>query len=356
MTPALGVVLVLVLVAVLLEIRRLARVAPERVAGLESKVDALSQQLGARIGESAAAAGQLTSLMQAQLQQTNQSLSALAERLGRLDEATRQVEQVGQSIHGIEKLLASPKLRGGLGEWTLERLLADVLPAEQIARQHLLPSRGVLVDVAVRAADGQLIPIDSKFPVESFRRLLEAESAGGAEIEARRREFHRAVRKRVDEIAEKYIAPEDGTLDFALMYVPSETIYYELAVRETGEEFLEHARARRVVPCSPNTLYAYLQAILLGVRGVQIAQRAREIQAALQNLGQDLRQARELFDRAAGQLRFASQNVEAAGAALSKVEARVEGVARVGAEEPAAPLPADEQLALAGPVGEGDAE
>src|SRR5688572_10743842 len=250
-------------------------------------------------------------------------LQSMAERVGRLDEVTRDVQRVGQSITGLEQILASPKLRGSLGEWTLESLLYEVLPHSHVLRQHRLHARAVVVDVAVRTADDRLIAIDSKFPLESYRRVLQAEAAGA---DARRAviEFHRAVRDRIDEISSKYISPEDGTLDFALMYVPSESIYYEIAVRDRGNDLLDYAREQRVLVCSPNTLYAYLQAIMMGVKGAQIAESAREIQQTLEHLRQDFVTARTRFDRASDQLRFAAQNIDAARQALRDLEMRLE--------------------------------
>lgn len=259
-------------------------------------------------------------------------LQSMAERVGRLDEVTRDVQRVGQSISGLEQILASPKLRGSLGEWTLESLLYEVLPHDHVLRQHRLSARGVLVDVAVRTADDRTITIDSKFPLDAFRRVLQAES-GGADHRRPLVEFHRSVRDRIDEIANKYISPEDGTLDFALMYVPSESVYYEIAVRDRGAELLDYAREQRVVICSPNTLYAYLQAILMGVKGVQIAESAREIQETLEHLRQDFVEARGRFDRASDQLRFAAQNVDSARQALRDLEMRLE---RATATQPAA--------------------
>ena len=261
----------------------------------------------------------------------NTQLQHLGERIGRLDEVTRDVQRVGQSITGLEQILASPKLRGSLGEWTLESLLYEILPHSHVLRQHRLHARAVVVDVAVRTADDRLIAIDSKFPLESFRRVLQAEAAGA---DARRAvvEFQRAVRERIDEIASKYISPEDGTLDFALMYVPSESIYYEIAVRDRGNELLDYAREQRVVICSPNTCYAYLQAIMMGVKGIQIAESAREIQETLEHLRQDFVEARGRFDRASDQLRFAAQNVDAARQSLRDLEMRLE---RAVAAQPA---------------------
>ena len=261
-----------------------------------------------------------------------QQLQAMAERVGRLDEVTRDVQRVGQSISGLEQILASPKLRGSLGEWTLESLLYEVMPHGHVLRQHRLHARGVIVDVAVRTADDRTITIDSKFPLDAFRRVLQAESSG-ADHRRALVEFHRSVRDRIDEIANKYISPEDGTLDFALMYVPSESVYYEIAVRDRGNELLDYAREQRVVICSPNTLYAYLQAIMIGVKGIQIAESAREIQEALEHLRQDFVEARGRFDRASDQLRFAAQNVDSARQALRDLEMRLE---RATAAQPAA--------------------
>ena len=164
--------------------------------------------------------------------------------------------------------------------------------------------------------------------------MADALQAGAAGADARRAvvEFQRAVRERIDEIASKYISPEDGTLDFALMYVPSESIYYEIAVRDRGNELLDYAREQRVVICSPNTCYAYLQAIMMGVKGIQIAESAREIQETLEHLQQDFVEARGRFDRASDQLRFAAQNVDAARQSLRDLEMRLE---RAVAAQPA---------------------
>ena len=258
-------------------------------------------------------------------------LNKLSERIGQLDAAARDVQRVGQSISGLEQLLASPKLRGGFGEWTLESMLYEVLPHDHVLRQHRLPAQGVVVDVAVRTVDDRIIPIDSKFPLEAFRRVLQSEAAGADPTKALL-DFRRSVRERIDEIAFKYISPEDGTLDFALMYVPSESIYYEIAVRDRGADLLEYARDQHVILCSPNTLYAYLQAIMMGVKGIQIAESAREIQSTLEHLRQDFVEARSRFDRASDQLRFAAQNVDSARQALRDLEMRLE---RATAAQPA---------------------
>ena len=346
--------------------------AGEPAAKLESKVEVLTQQLGQRLGESSEAAHRMALLVQSELQSTrgsltqqieanNQALSAalgnthtslsqLQERLGRLDEATRQVEIVGKSISGLEQLFASPKMRGGIGEWALEMLLTEVLPGDAVLRQHRLASRGVVVDFAVKAADDRIISIDSKFPLEAFRRLATAEQEGTDDAKRLRSEFERSVRGRVDEIAGKYISPDDGTLDYALMYLPSEAIYYELAVRMEGSAFLDYARNRHVVPCSPNTLYAYLQAISLGLRGLQMTEQVRWIQGMLQHLRQDAGRARDAFEKTQKQLMYAANNLGEVGASLGRIEERLEHIddARDG-ELPALP-PGEAQIRLETPT------
>jgi DNA recombination protein RmuC len=273
----------------------------------------------------AAAALAAAVIVYTQLTRANAQLQSMGERIARLDEVTRNVQRVGESISGLEQLLASPKLRGGLGEWTLESLLQEVLPQDHIMKQQRLPMRGVIVDVAVRTGDGRIIAIDSKFPLDAFRRILQAEAANG-DSSRFQAEFARAVRDRIDEVSSKYISPEDGTLDFALMYVPSESIYYEIAVRDRGAELLEYARSERVVICSPNTLYAYLQSVMMGIRGFQIAGRVEEIQIALEHLRQDFAEARMRFDRAGDQLRNAVTNVDGARMTLRELEDRLDRI------------------------------
>ena len=311
----------------LYEARRRTTGDAEPIRRLEARLQDLATQLGGRIEDSTQAARGLTGLVDGRLRDAGRSLAEVQTQLARLDEATRQVESVGRSIVGLEKLLAAPKLRGGLGEWTLDGLLAEVLPAERVLRQHSLPSRGTVVDFAVRAADDRLLCIDSKFPLESFQRLLEAQETGGdrAAEAAARRGLRSAVRGRVDEIADRYICPADGTLDFAFMFVPSEAIYYELAVRDAdGGRFLAYSRERRVVPCSPNTLYAYLQAVLLGLKGVRVAERARALHRTLEHLRSDVGRAREVFARSSRQLDHAGRNLDEAGTTLADIERRLD--------------------------------
>ena len=242
------------------------------------------------------APGAETGLLQQQLIEVRNRLAALAtqqgtavgdvrERLGQLAELTQRLEGVGQSVVKVQELLQVPRLRGTIGEVWLEELLRQILPAGLYATQHAFRS-GEKVDAVVRVGD-RLVPVDSKFPLEACQRMLAAD-AGSAERE--RRAFRKSLRDRVDEIADKYIKPDEGTFEFALMYVPAENVYYEAVVRgedlEGEESVVGYALRRKVIPVSPNTFYAYLAAILHGLKGLEVEREARKILESLGGLQQ----------------------------------------------------------------------
>jgi DNA recombination protein RmuC len=224
----------------------------------------------------------------------------MAEKLGELRVTNERIVAISQDINQLSRILESPKLRGNLGEFELERMLSNVLPS---ALYRLQASVGeALVDAAI-VLEGGWLCIDSKFPLDNFRRMAAPE----AEPEARqqwRRVFLGDVRRHVNDIAHKYIAPP-ATLDFALMFIPAENVYYEILL---SDDVLEFARTKHVVPVSPNTLYAYLQAISIGFRGLKIAQETRRIEQLLLGLRKNFDEFKEHFrligrhlDRARGQ-------------------------------------------------------
>ena len=268
------------------------------------------------------------------LDEASRAVTEVHGQLGALGEATRRMEQVGRDISGLEQILRAPKIRGGLGEILLERLLAEILPPESYRLQHGFRS-GDKVDAAVVVA-GRLVPVDSKFPLENFRRMLEEPD------EERRRQprkaFLKDVRNRVDEIARKYILPDEGTFDFALMYVPAENVYYEVILRDEGGEdsLLGYALSRRVVPVSPNSFYAYLQVILLGLRGLRIEQNAREILGLLGRLQTDAARLREHFDTLGRHITNAKNKYDETTTSLARLEGKIDDVAGRGGQ-PALP-------------------
>ena len=185
----------------------------------------------------------------------------------------------------LQEFLKSPKLRGNIGEEILKDLIAQMFPKNSFHLQYQFKS-GERVDAAIKT-DAGILPIDSKFPMESFQRLMKATDA---EKDSTQKEFIRDVKKHVDAISKKYILPNEGTMDFALMYVPSESVYYELVNTLT---LMEYARRSRVYIVSPSTLYAHLQTILLSFEGKKIESRSREVFKLLRTLQIDYEKINE---------------------------------------------------------------
>jgi len=321
--------------AMLLLQQEIASVRSEARQVQGETLGALRQELHQFAGQVAQQLGQVGGGVTQQLQNITAVVGRVQESLGKVGEATQRVFDVGKDIAGLEQILRSPKVRGGLGETMLENLLAQMLPREHYALQHAF-STGDRVDAAIRIGD-RLVPVDAKFPLENFRRMLEeTEDDRRRQI---RRAFIRDVKGRVDEVAKKYILPDEGTFDFALMYVPAENVYYEIILKEeAGEEesLAAYALGRRVIPVSPNSLYAYLRVIVLGLRGLQIERNALEIQARLTRLRGDLDRFREAFEVTGKHLTNAKNKYEEAAGALARFEAKLEGVEGRG-EQPALP-------------------
>jgi DNA recombination protein RmuC len=269
---------------------------------------------------------------------TSESFGQIRETLGKLTEASRHMEQVGKEISGLGDLLRAPKVRGGIGELFLGDLLSQTLAPEQYNLNHGFRS-GERVD-AVIVLQGGMVPVDAKFPLESFQRLIAAPDEG--ERAKHKREFIRAVKRHINAIASKYILPDEGTLDFALMYIPAENVYYETIIKDEGlggdQSIISHALERRVIPVSPNSFYAYLQAIGMGLKGMQIEQQAQEIMRYLSRLQGDFSRFREDFSTLGGHVERARKKYEEADIKLGRFEEKL-----IGAREPSREIPFHEE-------------
>ncbi|MGQ9471526.1 MAG: DNA recombination protein RmuC [Candidatus Aminicenantales bacterium] len=276
-----------------------------------------------------------------QFQQTTghigQSLGNVQEHLGRVETVTREVLEKARDIASLEELLRAPKFRGGLGEFFLGDLLAQILPPAHYSLQHAFKN-GEKVDAAIRLGTN-LVPVDSKFPLENFKRYLQEENP--REKEVWRRKFYQDVRKHIDDIAAKYIRPEENTYDFALMYIPAENIYYETIIKEeslTDEKGLfSYALQNRVIPVSPNSFFAYLQVIVLGLKGMQIEKSARLIFQALAQLQGDLNRFRDDFRVLGTHLSNARGKFDEAEKKLDRLSTRFEQLAATAEKEPELP-------------------
>src|SRR6266511_4084421 len=228
-----------------------------RNATVERRLQGVIETMDRRLGE-------LDTKVDRRLENASKQTNAIHKQLA------EQAKGLGQ----LQQLLRPPKARGGFGELLLGNLLADRLPPQAYSLQYGFRT-GERVDAVIHV-DKQLAPIDAKFPLDNFERLVDAEDAAARELAEKA--FARDVKIHIDAISSKYIRPDEGTFDFAFMYLPSEAIYYELACGKTGA-LLQYAHERRVVPVSPTTFPAYLQMIVLGLKGLESEQHAHEVMA-----------------------------------------------------------------------------
>lgn len=216
---------------------------------------------------------------------TSEIFANVKETLGALSQETKRIFEVGKDIATLQDILKAPKLRGSLGELLLGDLLSQILPPKFYTLQYRFKNN-VQVDAAIKLAEGYLVPVDSKFPLSTFKLIFDAKT-DEERIRAKKR-FIVDVKKHVDDISSRYIIPEEGTLDFALMYIPAENVYYETIIKDEslGEEgsIFSYSLKKKVIPVSPNSFYAYLQTILLGLKGMEIEESAKRIHQFLESL------------------------------------------------------------------------
>jgi DNA recombination protein RmuC len=353
----LGLLLLILLVqqrrtAAAVEALRAAREADRAPLMLQQQIDGLRSELGRsldagtqnlnqqlaqmlttvnqRLHQNAELMQQTQRALGERLDSTAQVVGAVQRSLGGLEEANRKIYEIGKDIASLQQILRAPKLRGGLGELLLEDLLAQILPGDHFVAQYTFRT-GQKVDAVIKLGTG-LVPVDSKFPLENFRRLLDAQTE---DDRARaRRAFVTDVKRHIDAVAAKYILPDEGTFDFALMYIPAENVYYEIVVKDeqTGEAGIgEYALARKVIPVSPGCFYAYLQAIVLGLRGLRIEERSHEILQQLARLRGDFDRFRDDFRLVGRHLNNAVSSFAGADRRLERLDSRFAGIAEADA-------------------------
>ena len=251
-------------------------------------------------------------------QTAGQTATQIVERLGKLDGTAAQMLQKAADLGRLEQALRPPKARGGVGEMLLANLLRDMLPADAYRLQHTFRS-GERVDAVVRV--DKLVSVDAKFPLDNFERLVNAD--GDAERELHEKAFARDVKGHIDAIASKYIRPAEGTFDFAFMYLPSESVYYELVCGKTGA-LSSYAHDKRVIPVSPSTFHAYLLMVTQGLRALQIERHAQDVMAFCAQLGKDFERFRGDFEVVGKHIGNAQSKYSEASGRLTRLETTLE--------------------------------
>jgi len=255
----------------------------EWLKSMQSSIDLTNKTLNEAMRGSTS---DVARLLQNNSKQLNERLDMAAKVIGDLKRNLGEMSEVGKGIRSLQEFLQSPKLRGNIGEQVLQDMIGQTFPKNSFHLQYSFKS-GVKVD-AVLKTDAGLLCIDSKFPMENFTLMHKGDTE--AERNQAKKDFIADVKKHVADISKKYILPEEGTMDFALMYIPSESVYYEIA---NLNELMEYARRIRVYPVSPNTLYAHLQALLLSVQGKDLEQKSREIFRLLRAIQKDYTKVEE---------------------------------------------------------------
>lgn len=316
-----------------------------------------------RSGESKAGEDSMFLLLQNQLQELNRTMSRtheqlhqtiqsqfghsakiitdVTEKLTKLDETNRQVVSFTDQVKNLERVLTNSKNRGSMGESSLELILGNILPPGTYQMQYRFPD-GDIVDAVVFIKD-QILPVDAKFSLDNYRRILD--EIDPAKKELLEKEFKNDLKKRIDETA-KYIKPKDGTLDFAFMFIPAEGIYYDLLINEVGavkvntRSLIEYAfKEKKVVIVSPTTFAAYLQTVLQGLRAMKIEESAKEIQKNVENLGKHMAAYEEYFRKLGNNLGTTVSSYNQAYKELGKIDKDVFKIA--GGEKTIEPMELD---------------
>src|SRR6266851_1364298 len=292
------------------------------------RLDSVAPALQEAIKNSAQITGQITSdaqtKMAGELKNTRDQISQIQLQLGEVQQAGKQMSQTAQTLEGI---LGGAKSRGSLGEVTLERLLEDSLPLSQYAMQYRFSS-GEAADAVIKLRDKKLMAIDSKFPLDAYRRI----TVDGDEA---RRAFATAVKGHADAITKRYIVPDEGTLDVALMFVPSESVYYELLQTQDnkGQPLDAYCRDKKVIAVSPNTLYAHLCVIAMGMRGMQMEENAKRLLESLSGMEKQLDKFADKFGTLGTHLKNAQQSYSESDKLFEKAQNTLETMLGAGVSD-----------------------
>jgi len=249
----------------------------------------ISSQVNERLNQMNQSLQEAAKIIGLNLGNTTNVFGNVKEQLGRLEETNKQIVDISKDISSLQELLRAPKFRGAMGEVLLENLLSQVLPKDHYSTQYRFRS-GEAVDAIIKLGE-RIVPVDAKFSLENFQKMLEAQDE--QQKSALRKKFIQDVKNRIDEVSSKYILPQENTYDFALMYIPAENVYYEVIIKE---DIFSYSLSKKVIPVSPNTFYAYLEVICLGLKGLKVEENAKKILKSLSALGIEIDKFKEEFN------------------------------------------------------------
>lgn len=285
---------------------------------LSRNITLLSQTMGDKMEKSSLGVQQS---VQRQLTESAKLVADVTQRLAKLDETNRRVVDVADELKTLQNVLSNPKQRGVFGEFYLTSVLENVLAPGQYQTQYRFAD-GEIVDAVIFLDKGQILPIDSKFSLENYNRMIES---SGTEREQFLLKVKGDLKGRIDETA-KYIRPSENTMDFAFMFIPSESLYYDLLINNVGtggssRDLIEYAfREKHVIITSPTSFMAYLQTVLQGLRSLQIEEQAKDIQVRVGKLGQHIGKFEEYMSKLGNALGTTVNHYNAAHKELGKVD------------------------------------
>lgn len=291
---------------------------------LMEQMDRMNQQIDRRLSENVRA-----------MAESERSVRSVSLGLGKLEQATASLQETSNEIVSFQHLLKAPKIRGSFGEVLLGNLLGDVLPGDRYDLQYTFADTREIADAIIRLQDGHIVAIDAKFPFTNYEAFMKERDKD--ERSALRKIFIRDVKKHISDISQKYISSQEKTLDYAFMYIPIEGVYYETMVQ--GDGLWEFCLQNKVVPVSPNSFLAYLQTVLVGLRGMKIEQKTREILQYIGQLRQDFGKFSDDFITVGKHLSNAKTKYDESNRRLDKLGTRFE---QIEVAEEASPLQIEE--------------
>jgi len=320
------------------------RVLEENLRGLDDRIERrmndVKEHVTQRVSENLRFSQSSTKEVNDRLSTASKVIGDLRERITAFEEGSKKITDLGKSIGDLTNVFKAQKMRGGWGEESLESLLIEFMPKDVLEFQYKYRSGDVIVDAIVKFNDS-FLPIDAKFPLENFVRINEAKS--DEEKAVLKKALKKDIQKHVDDIASKYISKEDRSLDVAFMYIPAENIYYETVIRDDEDlNIKRYCFDKHVVPVSPSTLYAYIQIVLLGMKGMQVSKKAKEILDSIKTMESEFGRVLDSYAMIGGHLTHAQQKYAETDKYLSKFGNKLQGtiaITDVDADEKQPMLP-----------------